>query len=500
MIAGNYALVIDNAVCETDCHIPAPGDRYSPSIEGAIMTINTYITAWKRQAYSGVARLTTQSDWEPQPDRRAVHGLAKLDRLMMTQIDLIDEVEVAAHEPAAAANGRPADLIFISMENWDEIWRRNQFLCAGLARRCPQRKILFVTPALDVSHSVRHGDWRTLQSKTTWTVPGMPNITVMHPLEFAPTSVPAGRKLNEQMARAQVRRMARRLNFQSPLLWLNPHSAVHMVGHVGERAVVYDITDDWISLRQSPAMIRLTRSQDMELCRRADAVIVCSQHLYDMKRDMAKHLFLIPNGVDAAHYRQVIDDHGPLPEVARDWAHPVLGYTGTLHADRLDLDLIETLSHGMPHGSIVLIGPNQLTAANQARLAALPNLRIPGQAPYEQLPQLMRGFDVCITPHLVTPFTESLNPLKLWEYLAAGKPIVATDVAGFRDYAGWVRIAHDPAEFLAAVKEALTEPEEIARARRNEAEGHAWEARLSAVESVLRGCQSREIRGGSNGR
>src|SRR5271165_2604778 len=125
---------------------------------------------------------------------------------------------VSGHEERSIVE-RPADLIFVSMENWDEVWRRNQFLCAGLTRRCPQRKILFVTPALDVSNSVRHGDWRTLQSKTTWSVPGMPNITVMHPLEFAPTSVPAGRKLNEQMARAQVRRAVRRLGLQSPLLW-----------------------------------------------------------------------------------------------------------------------------------------------------------------------------------------------------------------------------------------------------------------------------------------
>src|SRR5579871_6103807 len=217
---------------------------------------------------------------------------------------------------------RPADLIFVSMENWDEVWRRNQFLCAGLTDHCSQRKILFVTPALDVSHTLRQGNLRALQSETTWSVPGMPNITVMHPLEFAPTSVPAGRRLNEQMARAQVRRTARRLGLQSPLLWLNPHYAVHMVGHLGECAVIYDITDDWISLRQAPAMTRLTRAQDQELCRRADAVIVCSQHLYDMKRDLARNLFLIPNGVDAAHYRLVLDDQGPLPEMARGWPYP----------------------------------------------------------------------------------------------------------------------------------------------------------------------------------
>jgi hypothetical protein len=93
--------------------------------------------------------------------------------------------------------------------------------------------------------------------------------------------------------------------------------------------------------------------------------------------------------------------------------------------------------------------------ADRAELTALPNVKLTGPMPYQQLPDYMRAFAVCMVPHLVTPFTESLNPIKLWEYLAAGKPIVSSKVAGFRDYPQWVRLAEGAEEFVREIRAAL---------------------------------------------
>ena len=132
-------------------------------------------------------------------------------------------------------------------------------------------------------------------------------------------------------------------------------------------------------------------------------------------------------------------------------------------------------------------GPNLLTEGDRQTLAACGNVVLTGPVPYAGIPEIMRAFDVCITPHRVTPFTESLNPIKLWEYLAAGKPIVATNVAGFRDYPQMVRLASECADsFGAAVEAALTEPDATAgEARRTEARRHSWDSRLAQVLEVL---------------
>jgi teichuronic acid biosynthesis glycosyltransferase TuaH len=377
------------------------------------------------------------------------------------------------------------DLIFVSLENWDEIWRRNQFVCAELSRRHPEMQILFVALPRDVSHAIRRGRVKPLFGPATYAAPGFPQITITHPPKLLPDSLAWGRWINQALFRRHVRQTARELGLRQALLWLNAHQSVHSVGQFHESAVIYDITDDWTCSSQSPASVKRTIAQDAQLCRLADATIVCSQHLMDLKQRLAPHLHLIPNGVDAAHYARVADGTATLPEAARRWPKPVLGYTGTLHPDRIDLELIIALASAHA-GSIALIGPNHLSADANDRLLKLGNVFLPGPVPYQQIPDYMAGFDVCITPHRMTPFTESLNPIKLWEYLAAGLPIVSTDVAGFRDYPELVHLARTHGEFITATRRALAEGAAKIHRRRAEAAKHSWQRRVDAIEAVIR--------------
>ncbi len=379
----------------------------------------------------------------------------------------------------------PLELIFVSIENWDDVWRRNQFVCGQIARRFPNSKILFVGTARDFSNQVRTGRSAGMQVPATWQVPGYPNIHVTRPLKFLPNTIPVTRRINESMYRNHALRVARQLGFQRPILWLNPHYAVHMVGKMGEDRTIYDITDDWITLTQAEAQTRRIIEQDRELCRVAEAVIVCSQKLYDLKKELARNLHLIPNGVDAEHYRCVLDDTGPLPEETAAWPRPIYGYTGTIHPDRVDVDLVERMARRLTQGCFALVGPNFLLEPDQERLRATGKVFFTGPVPYTRLPQFMRAFDVSMTPHRVTPFTESLNPIKLWEYLAGGKPIVATNVAGFRDFPQFVRIAKNEDEFLNALQEARQEAPELAEARRAEARKHSWDARVDEILQVV---------------
>ena len=381
------------------------------------------------------------------------------------------------------------DLIFVSLEDWDDIWRRNQFVVAGLARRYPAAKILFVGLSRDFSNRIRRGRLFTSDGEVTTTVPGLPNVTVTKPLKLLPNTLKWGRWLNERLMRRHVRKAAARLGMRRPLLWLNPQNAVHMVGRMGESATIYDITDDWTTLSQPDAVTRRVIADDAQLCRVAQATIVCSQRLFDMKRALTDRLHLIPNGVDAEHYASVTDRTLALPVEAQSWPRPVLGYTGTIHPDRVDVNLIQSVATRLTSGCIALVGPTALSTDDRARLTATGKVFLTGPVPYQRIPEYMRAFDVCITPHRVTPFTESLNPIKLWEYLAAGKPIVATDVAGFRDYPELVSIARDADEFLQATRAATDENPDKVRARRAEARRHSWASRLDAIEAVMNECE-----------
>ena len=391
------------------------------------------------------------------------------------------------------------DLIFASLEDWDDVWRRNQFVCAELVRRDQQRRILFVALPRNVSHDLRHGRVAALRRTVTYPAPGVERVTVTHPLKLLPDSLVWGRRVNEWLYRRHVRRAARRLGFDRPALWVNPHWAGHVAGRMGESAVVYDVTDDWTAMTQSPAVVERVRRQDADLCGKADAVIVCSGGLAELKRPMNRNVHLVPNGVDADHYAGVLDAGGPVPAAASAWRRPVLGYTGTVHPDRVDVGLVAAVAAAWP-GSVVLVGPDHLPAKDAARLDALPNVHRVAAVPYADVPTYMRAFDVCIVPHRVTPFTESLNPIKLWEYLAAGKPIVATPVAGFRDFTELVRLAGTAEEFLAAATEAVSEGGRGSGERQAVAARNSWVARVAAIEGVIRGaCEGRRPQSGLTG-
>ena len=383
------------------------------------------------------------------------------------------------------------DMVFVSMENWDEVWRRNQFLCKGLAQRFPDARILFVGPPRDVSNCIRRGKLSGLTATATTSVPDLPNIVVTRPLKLLPNSFGLGRAFNDWTARRHVSRVARSVGMTRPLLWLNPHFSVSMVGKMDECAVIYDVTDDWTAFAESPEELRLVTQQDAALCQAADAVIVCSERLLSMKRGLAKNVHLIPNGVDVAHYNSVLDRTAALPSCAAVLERPVLGYTGTVHPSRVNVALLEAIARKFKQGSIVLVGPDHLSPDQRARLDALGNVHRLGPVPYAEVPGYMRAFDVSIVPHCVTPFTESLNPIKLWEYLAAGKPIVSTNVAGFRSYPAHVRIAANADEFLTEVSAALAEDPAKAEERRHEARSHSWDSRIDDVMRVIASCMEK---------
>ena len=394
------------------------------------------------------------------------------------------------------ANDVPGDIIFVSIENWDEVWRRNQFFVSEFARRAPGQRILFVGLDTDVTNDIRRGRLTALRDALSRggrlrPAPDFPNVFLLNAVKWLPNTLTAGRKFNEWVFRRQVRAACRELGIERPLLWINPQYAEHMVGRMGERASVYDITDDWAQLTQNEGSRLRVIADDAALCRKADAVIVCSEHLYKLKRPLTDNLHLIMNGVDAAHYRRVLDGDGPLPAETAQWQRPVFGYTGTVHPDRVDVELIRELALKMTHGTLALVGPNMLREQDMARLHDLPNVVLTGAVPYTRLPDYMRAFDVSITPHKMTPFTESLNPIKLWEYLAAGKPIVSTDVAGFRDYPQYAQCAKNADEFYRMMQEALTPDLALAEARRVEARQCSWTARVDSVVSVMETCLRR---------
>ena len=385
------------------------------------------------------------------------------------------------------------DVVVVAMEAWDEVWRRMQPLADGWARRDSRRRVLFVALPVDVSNLARtrrFGElWRSLRGSRLWSPADAPaNLHVLRAIKLLPNTLAAGRRVNHAVERRQIRKAMRTLGIDAPILWMNPYYAAHLPGHLGERLSVYDVGDDWTAFKQgTPAELGRVVADDLALTRTADATVVVSASLRDLKQNVARRLFLVPNGVHLDRYAPVARGEVAADPIARDWPRPVLGYTGSLHGDRFDVDLLRRLATALPQATVALVGPNMLGDEDKATLAALPNVRTPGPVPFARMPAVLAGFDVCIVPHVVSPFTNSLSPLKLYEYLAAGRPIVSVPVSGFADHPQVVRLGTGDA-FVEAVKDALREPADpnrAAAATKLSLE-NAWDSRLDDLDEIVR--------------
>ncbi len=218
----------------------------------------------------------------------------------------------------------------------------------------------------------------------------------------------------------------------------------------------------------------------------ADHVVVSSQYLLTEVQRHTSRVSLIRNACDYEHFAQVTHD-------ARSTSHrPQIGYYGTM-AEWFDADLIADLAQQRPDWDFVLIGSTAMTELK--RLSRLPNVRLVGEQSYARLPQWVQQMDVLVMPFKRLPLTEAANPAKVYEILAAGKPLVAVplpEIVALNEREPLVQLAHTAAEFILEIETALAQhspglPELVER-RRAFAREHTWRARGEELMPIAQAC------------
>jgi polysaccharide pyruvyl transferase CsaB len=242
--------------------------------------------------------------------------------------------------------------------------------------------------------------------------------------------------------------------------------------------IVYDCMDEWTNFPGfGPDVLALEEG----LVEGADLVSVSAERLEAKWRSRTKRLLLARNGVDLEHYRRLY-----LPnDLLRDVARPVVGYYGAL-ASWIDVPLLLRLAEAHPEATFVLAGGR--FDVDLSPIENLPNVRLLGQRPYDEMPQLLWGFDVCIIPFLVNDITEATNPVKFYEYCYSGKPVVSPLLTELRPFADVCYLGRGHDDLVAKVGEALREREEDPRRsrRRRIAEENDWRRRCEAIDAGVR--------------
>jgi glycosyltransferase involved in cell wall biosynthesis len=370
-------------------------------------------------------------------------------------------------QEAPSAPEELAELIVCSLKEWDDVWNRNNFLTDELLKRNPRLRVLFVEPPVDPLHAVSKGKFPSPPALRTVSMDG--RLRALRPLKLLPRRLGP---LADSLLRRQVLLTAKAAGLVRPTLWINDVTYAPLIRRTGWPSV-YDVSDDWLLAPFPPRELDRLRRLDRLAMECADEVVVCSPGLAE-SRGARRPVTLVRNAVDVEHFRRPRARPADLPQA------PVVVYVGTAHDARIDVDLVVELAVALPLVQVALVGPDALGAASRRRLESVPNVHLLGPRPYRDVPSYLQHADVVIVPHRVTPFMESLDPIKAYECLAIDNPTVATPVSGFRELRETLHIAPRE-EFVARLAEVISRP----GAERSRVSPPTWEERSRAFESVL---------------
>jgi glycosyltransferase involved in cell wall biosynthesis len=230
----------------------------------------------------------------------------------------------------------------------------------------------------------------------------------------------------------------------------------------------------------------------------ADLMVVTSRTLQAEKRSLTRRVLCVENPADLAHFHQVSDDTVQVAAELQVLPRPIVGYVGNIASYKIDLALLRGLAEQNENMNFVLIGEIGVGEAHTSvtDLRKFRNVHFIGPRPYEDLPRYIKAFDVCIIPFLTTGVGAHSFPMKFFEYLASGKPVVTTPLPALREYLSVCRVAGDAEGFGRAIREAIEfdATAEKSAERRRVAQEHGWDkefARLSTqVTAIVNGQRS----------
>ena len=381
----------------------------------------------------------------------------------------------ASRALAERKRGRP--IIAICHLSWDWVWQRPQQFLSRLSETHP---VLFVET---------HCTSTPVSFTRTRAARHYHQVTILE-IHLPAQHWSDGEYIDKERRRVLKDRLTGEFNgrFDDAILWFNdPMAVTAYAGQLGEHMIVYDCMDELSQFHgAAPELIERER----ELTRIADVVFCGGRKMRDKRLSLNPNTHFYGTGVDCDHFGSSLSDQLSVsPEIA-ELPGKVLGYFGVVD-ERLDYDLITALADACADWSIAMVGP--VAKINPTSLPRRPNLHWLGARPYEQLPAITKGFDVCLMPFAINAATEYINPTKALEYMAAGRPVVATAINEVKsNFSGVSRIARNHDDFIKLCRREARSPSRsrIQRGLKLAAD-NTWEAITAKMQGHINEALSR---------
>ena len=393
-------------------------------------------------------------------------------------------------EAAPAISGR--QIVCLGFAEWDaEIWTNQQHLMFRLASR---NRILFVESLGLRRPQVSRADARRMVRRLRRGVRAArrtpSGVYVLSPLVLPWHSNATVTELNSRLLTTSVVRATDMIGIDRPILWAYVPQAEMLVEALRPTMTIYHCVDD---IAMQPGVdFESFRAAEERFASRADLVLASAPALFDRMRRLARDVRYVPNVADTELFSTAIDP-GPLdPGVAR-LPRPLAVFIGAIVATKLDIDLLVRLARLRRDWTFALVGPIGPgdPSTDVGGLTREENVHFVGARRQEALPAVLRGADVGLVPYKINDLTRSVFPMKVFEYLAAGLPVISTPLPALGEVAD-VSVASGAegfAELMDHLRTADSSQSRVARSRM--AMNHSWESRMQEIGAALRGLEAR---------
>jgi glycosyltransferase involved in cell wall biosynthesis len=379
-------------------------------------------------------------------------------------------------------------IVCFSTEDWDTPLPTNKHqLMVRLAKA--NNEIIYVETIGIRKPSIRKADMKRIKQRIQKSMSqpkaGTKNLTVVSPLVIPGQGKGLKLKLNRILFLPKLKKVLKEHHIKDPILWVFNPFAVHFVDSIPHKFLVYHCVDDLSHIPGADSQAIL--DAEKVLLGKANIVFATSPWLCEKCRHHNKNTHLQNNVGDFAHFSKVMDESTPVAPAVAKFKHPVVMFVGNIAASKLDFELIEQIALKRIDWSIVLVGPvwNDVSPLRLQRLQKFNNLFMLPHVPYPQLPTYIKAADALIIPYQINDYTKGVFPIKFFEFLATGKPVVSIDLPSLHQYRDIVPLPGTHQAFSRAVDSVIKE-EDINRDKRIAlAKQNTWEHRLEELSSLI---------------
>ena len=376
------------------------------------------------------------------------------------------------------------DIICVSTTDWDEIWGSRQQIMSRFAQQ--GNRVFFIERQVGPEHLLRDHQMRqkTIYSwKQSSPQEVRKNLWIIKPPLLLP-----GRyysftinRINQNILVKFFKHQTKVFSISKPVLWVYPPHSGPLVGCFNESLSVYHCIDRFLAGSKGRKR-KVIEKQEKQLLDDVDIIFTHSSGIKSLFESISdKPINLIPSAADVEFLQSNHQIHAILKSIPA----PRLGIVGTFDV-RIDSDLILEIALSHPEWQLIMVGRIRPGFSNLKELKNLQNVHILGQYSFSELPLIMNGMDAFLAPYILSENTEYINPLKVYEYLAIGKPTICVSLPEIRYLNGLIEIASSRKEFISRISSALETDNELKQLERRKVSlEHSWDQRVDSMWNIL---------------